>query len=99
MAQEEFRVDPQQLKAEALKEPRRRGLEDYHEVIRVLKEEKGFSLREVAAWLRERGLDVDHNTVWRTYSKGMERSSGSNTIERFEHYEHQQTQNQAMPWL
>ena len=69
MADQEFTADPQRLRAEAEKEPRRRGLEDYAEAIRVLKEVKGFSFREIAAWLHERGLTTDHNAVWRAYSK------------------------------
>ena len=36
MEQEEYSADPQQLRAEAEKEPSRRGLEDYSEAIRVL---------------------------------------------------------------
>ena len=45
MEQEEFRVDTQQLRAEAEKEPIHKGLYDYFEAIRILKEDKGFSYR------------------------------------------------------
>ncbi|HOX56934.1 MAG TPA: hypothetical protein P5205_12105 [Candidatus Paceibacterota bacterium] len=99
MEQEESLPSPQQLQAEAQKEPRRRGLEDYHETIRVLKEEKGFSLREIAAWLRERGLIADHNAVWRAYSKGMHGGSASNISKQSERYEQYRRSDEAMPWL
>jgi len=92
-------ADPQQLQAEAKKEPRRRGLDDYRETIRVLKDEKGFSLREIAAWLRERRLNVDHNAVWRTYSKGTQERSAASRSEQNEHFERQRVHDEAMPWL
>ena len=69
MANEEFAANPQQVLAEAVQEPRRRGLADYQDAIRVLKEEKEFSFRDIAVWLQQRGLKVDHNAVWRAYSK------------------------------
>lgn len=80
-------------------EPRRRGLEDYHEVIRVLREEKGFSLREIASWLQERGLQVDHNSVWRTYSKGGRGGEALSAAERIEQNEQATGKEGAMPWL
>jgi hypothetical protein len=99
MEQEEFLADPQQLRAEAEKELRRRGLEDYSEVIRVLKEEKGFSFREIAAWFRQRGLRIDHNAVWRTYSKATLSGQCGESTEQNERYERQQAREGAMPWL
>jgi hypothetical protein len=102
MEQEEFMADPRQLRAEAEKEPRRRGLEDYSETIRLLKEEKGFSLREIAAWLQQRGLKIDHNAVWRTYSKTTLSGHGGEMSEQKEHnerYERKQAGEGAMPWL
>ena len=99
MEQEELKVDPQRLRAEAEKEPRRRGLGEYWEPIRVLKEEKGFSLREIAAWLRERGLNVDHNAVWRTYSKGTQERRPIRRSEQIERYERKGVGEGAMPWL
>jgi hypothetical protein len=53
MENEEFTANPQQLLTEAVQEPRRRGLADYHEAIRVLKEEKEFSFRDIAVWLQQ----------------------------------------------
>ncbi len=99
MEQEEFMADPQQLLSEAQKEPRRRGLQDYRETIRLLKEEKGFSLREIAAWLQQRGLKVDHNAVWRTYSKGTQEKQPLRRSEQIERYERKGVTEGAMPWL
>ena len=45
---------------------------DYHEAIRVLRDEKRFTFREIAEWLSKRfGIDADHNAVYRAYTKGM----------------------------
>jgi hypothetical protein len=99
MEQQEFNADPQQLRAEAEKEPSHKGLDHYFEAIRVLKEDKGFSYREIAAWLQQRGLNVDHNAVWRAYSKTMRGGSADRTIERYEQYEHNTPHGGAMPWL
>ena len=99
MEQEEFSADPQQLRAEAEKEPRRRGLEDYGETIRVLKEEKGFSFREIAVWLQQRGLNIDHNAAWRAYSKNTPSGPVGKITEQYERNEHRPPREGAMPWL
>jgi hypothetical protein len=99
MEQEEFKTDPQQLRAEAEKEPRRRGLEDYSDAIQVLKEEKGFSFREIAAWFQQRGLNIDHNAVWRAYSKATSSAPSGNNEEQNERCERQSPRESAMPWL
>jgi hypothetical protein len=99
MEQQESKADPQQLRSEAEKEPSRRGLEEYSDTIRVLKEDKGFSYREIAAWLQQRGLAVDHNAIWRTYSKSLPRRIGTASNERIERNERSRSQESAMPWL
>jgi hypothetical protein len=99
MDQEEFKVDPQQLRAEAEKEPRRRGLGDYGETIRVLKEEKGFSFRDIATWLQQRGLRIDHNAAWRAYSKATPNGPAGQVTEQDERNEHRPPREGAMPWL
>jgi hypothetical protein len=99
MANEEFAANPQQLLAEAVQEPRRRGLADYQEAIRVLKEEKDFSFRDIAAWLQQRGLKVDHNAVWRAYSKTAPEGSGRRANRRTEQLGRQQARDEAMPWM
>ena len=96
---EEFKADPQQLRAEAQKEQPRQGLDAYVETIRLLKEEKGFSLREIAAWLQERSVNVDHNAVYRTYSKAIRPTHRLVITERIELNEQPSRPNQAMPWL
>jgi hypothetical protein len=99
MEQEEFKADPQQLRAEAEKEPRRRDLEDYRETIRVLKEEKGFTFREIAAWFQQRGVSIDHNAAWRAYSKTTPTGPIGRVTEQNERNEHRPAREGAMPWL
>lgn len=49
-----------------------RVLADYTEAINILKDEKRFTFREIADWLRERfGIEADHNAVYRAYTKGL----------------------------
>lgn len=33
--------------------------------------EKGFSYREIADWLSDRGVEVDHNAVYRIYTNWL----------------------------
>jgi hypothetical protein len=33
--------------------------------------EKGFSYREIADWVSQRGVDVDHNAVYRVYRNSL----------------------------
>jgi len=99
MEQEEFMADPRQLQAEAQREPRRRRLDDYSDTIRLLKDEKGFSLREIAAWLQARGVKVDHNAVWRTYSSAGKGQLAPIKPEQFKRYEQQEPKDAAMPWM
>ena len=56
---------------EARKEPNRKLLQDYGEVISLLRDAKDFSFREIAEWLTENGVDADYNAVYRVYTKGM----------------------------
>lgn len=99
MQHEELKIDPKQLRAEAEKEPPRHGLSQYADVIALLKQEKGFSFREIAAWLQERGLRADHNAVWRTYSRTVTTGSAVECIERIERSERKAVHGGAMPWL
>ena len=32
---------------------------------------KGFSYRDIAEWLSERGIDLDHNAVYRLYTRSL----------------------------
>jgi hypothetical protein len=62
--------DPEYLFREAEQEPDFRALSAYVDSIRMLRD-KGFSYREIADWLSERGLEVDHNAVYRAYTKNL----------------------------
>jgi hypothetical protein len=62
--------DPERLFREAEGEPDLRTLSAYVDSIRILRD-KGFSYREIADWLSERGIEVDHNSVYRAYTKSL----------------------------
>jgi len=61
---------PDILLEEAEAEPNYRDLGEYFEVMRRLRD-KGFSYREIAGWLSERGVDADHNAVYRVYMRNL----------------------------
>src|SRR6266550_1917231 len=61
---------PELLFREAEQEPDFRTLSAYVDYIRMLRN-KGFSYREIAHWLSERGVDVDHNAVYRVYTNSL----------------------------
>ncbi|SRR6266498_560500 len=65
---------PEYLLERARGEPNRKLVEDYNDTIRVLRDEKGFTFREIADWLTENGVEADHNAVYRAYTKGMPES-------------------------
>ncbi|HNZ76969.1 MAG TPA: hypothetical protein PK751_12885 [Verrucomicrobiota bacterium] len=99
MEAEGFLADPQKLRAEAQKEPRRRCLGDYRDTIRLLKDERGFSFREIAAWLGEREVDADHNAVWRVYSSADKQTRAPAGAEQSERTEQAPSKEAAMPWM
>src|SRR6266550_7903756 len=61
---------PEFLFREAEQEPDFRTLSAYVDSIRTLRD-KGFSYREIAHWLSEHGVDVDHNAVYRVYRNSL----------------------------
>jgi hypothetical protein len=61
---------PDFLFREAEQEPDFRTLSAYVDSIRVLRG-KGFSYRDIAHWLSERGIDADHNAVYRVYTNSL----------------------------
>ncbi|HEX7518331.1 MAG TPA: hypothetical protein VF345_13710 [Chthoniobacterales bacterium] len=67
---EEVWPSPEQLYREAEGEPNYRNLSSYSDTIGMLRE-KGFSYREIAEWFSERGVSVDHNAVYRTYTNSL----------------------------
>jgi hypothetical protein len=60
---------PENLLALAINEADRRILDDYTDTIRVLRDEKRFTFREIAQWLKQHGIKTDHNTIYRAYRK------------------------------
>lgn len=55
----------------AEKEPNRRELIEYANVICVLRDEKKFTFREIAEWLKNYNVETDHNAVYREYTRCM----------------------------
>jgi hypothetical protein len=58
---------PEVLLNLAKAEEMRARVGNYAETIRVLRDEKNFTFRRIAAWLTENGVPADHNTVYRVY--------------------------------
>lgn len=68
----ELAAPPPDWLAERAREEADRGLlDDYMEAIRVLRDDKRFSFREIAEWLNSYGIEVDHNSVYRAYCKHL----------------------------
>jgi len=63
---------PDELLQLAVQEVDRDLLSDYAPVIGTLREDKGFSFREIAEWLNDHGVPADYNAVYRLYTKGMD---------------------------
>ena len=61
---------PELLFRQAEQEPDFRALSAYVDSIHMLRD-KGFSYREIANWLSDRGVDVDHNAVYRVYTNSL----------------------------
>ena len=61
---------PEFLFREAEQEPDFRTLSAYVDSIRTLRD-KGFSYREIAHWLSQRGVAVDHNAVYPVYTNSL----------------------------
>jgi hypothetical protein len=61
---------PDYLFREAEQEPDFRSLSAYVDSIRILRD-KGFSYRDIADWLSERGVHADHNAVYRVYTNSL----------------------------
>src|ERR1035441_7083959 len=99
MAEEEFVANPHQVLAEAVQEPRRRGLADYQDAIRVLKEEKEFSFRDIAAWLQQRGGRVDQKGVWRAYPNAEREGARGRASQRNKPLQRSQAREDSMPWM
>jgi hypothetical protein len=62
---------PERLLEMAMGEADRRVLDDYADTIRVLRDDKRFTFREIAQWLKGQGIQTDHNSVFRAYRKHL----------------------------
>jgi hypothetical protein len=62
---------PNELLEQARGETNRKLLQEYAETIRLLRDEKGFSFREIGDWLTQRGIEANNNDVYRVYTKGL----------------------------
>ena len=62
---------PERLVEMAMEEADRRILDDYADAIRVLRDDKRFTFREIAQWLKQKGVQTDHNSVYRAYRKHL----------------------------
>jgi len=62
---------PDRLLEIAIGEADRRILDDYADTIRVLRDDKRFTFREIAQWLKGNGVQTDHNSVYRAYRKHL----------------------------
>lgn len=61
---------PEALFLQAERETDNRTLGQYVDSIRVLRD-KSFSYREIAEWLSKRGVEADHNAVYRVHMKSL----------------------------
>jgi len=82
---------PDSLLELALKEPDRRPLRDYADVISVLRHQKKFTFREVAEWLKKHNVDADHNAVYREYTRCMPKDLAVNEVLADEHTEEEES--------
>ena len=62
---------PDMLLELAAQEPSRRALKEYAGVIRVLRNQKQFTFREIAKWLNDHNIEANHNMVYREYTRAM----------------------------
>lgn len=59
--------DPAALAEEAQKESRIIAARDYIKTINILRDQKSYSFRDIAAWFNERGVPLDNNEIYRAY--------------------------------
>jgi len=64
--------EPHDLLKEAEREVAHGDLKNYATVIATLRK-KGFSFREIAEWLNARGLETNHNAVYRVFTTCLAR--------------------------
>lgn len=72
-----------------------RVLEDYIEAIQTLRDKK-FTFREIAQWLSEKfGIQADHNSVWRVYTRTMDIGEAHSEAEADEETEREEDMAEA----
>jgi hypothetical protein len=76
---------PHYLLQEAKKVINRNLIEEYIETINVLRDDKGYSFREIADWLTENGVEADYNAVYRAYTSGMSGRDAAQIAQLDEH--------------
>ena len=60
-------INPMDLEMIAKQEEDRRPADTHIRTIRVLRDEKQFTFQEISDWLKDYGIIVDRNTVYRAY--------------------------------
>ena len=90
--------DPHHVFEAAQAESSRKPLQTYMDAIVELRENKGFSFREIAEWLSEIAVKTDHNLVYREYRKHQKKMTerhesefGPSEINPFEEEVEQET--------
>lgn len=61
-------MNPKEILAEAKAATSKTRIEEYREAVHTLRE-KGYSWREIADFLKERGVVTDHTRIYRTFGK------------------------------
>jgi hypothetical protein len=78
---------PDYLLEEAMKEPDRKLLEEYIQAIKVLRDNKRFTFREISEWLKQYGVVADHNAIYRAYIRHMSNQDAAHVAEVHAHEE------------
>ncbi len=74
----------EELKRQAGEETKRHPEWAYWETIKILREEKAMSFREVAEWLSARGVETDRWAVYRVYQSTLFNDPSAQSIESIE---------------
>ena len=61
-------MNPKEMLAEAKAMASKPRIEEYRETVQTLRE-KGYTWREIADFLNERGISTDHTRIYRTFGK------------------------------
>lgn len=61
-------MNPKDILEEAKAAPPKTRIEEYRETVMTLRE-KGYTWRDIADFLKERGVAVDHTRIYRTFGK------------------------------